>query len=259
MTARRAGWVFTASMALALALTSAPETARADGDAATRAEELAARAFERAQAAAYGEAIDLYLRSYDEAPSSRVLFNVAWIYDAHLHDGARAMAYYRRYVAEPDVEPDLVRRAEARLEVLASLEPPRPPAVAEPAQHAPVPLPAPAPAAAGGSPLRTWAFVAGGAGLGAIAVGTVLGVVAKSKNDEAASTCTGHACTDPNAVHLTDQALSAARGADVAFVAGGALLAGGVVMLLLAPRSRVQVAASAGPRSVGVGVSGALP
>jgi hypothetical protein len=87
----------------------------------------------------------------------------------------------------------------------------------------------------------------------------VLGGVAKSKNDQAGSSCTGHACTDPNAVHLTDEALSAARGADVAFVAGGALLAGGVVMLLLAPRSSVQVTASAGPRSAGVSIAGALP
>ena len=92
--------------------------------------------------------------------------------------------------------------------------------------------------------MRTWGFVAGGAGIGALALGAVLGLVARAKNDEAGRSCTGQACTDPRALQLTDQAASLARAADIAFVAGGVLVVGGVSLVLLSPGPTRGIAVS---------------
>lgn len=89
--------------------------------------------------------------------------------------------------------------------------------------------------------MRTWGFVTGGVGLGAIVVGAVLGLVAKSKNDDASRSCVGQACTDPRALALTDQAAGFATAADVAFVAGGVLVAGGLTLVLLSPTPAAPV------------------
>src|SRR5207244_3434519 len=101
------------------------------------------------------------------------------------------------------------------------------------------PAPAPAPAPPSSAPAyRTWGFIVGGVGLGAIATGTVFALIAKSKNDDASRSCAGHACTDPRALTLTDEASSAARVADVAFIAGGVFLAVGGALVYFAPSPR---------------------
>jgi hypothetical protein len=115
----------------------------------------------------------------------------------------------------------------------------------------------------GTSPLRLGGWVMVGAGVAGLAVGTVFGLVASSKLsapqcDESTKQC------DPGVV---SSANSAATVSTVGFVAGGALVAGGLALVLLAPRStrpsaaasgmRVGIAPAGGPSSAGLSVSGA--
>jgi tetratricopeptide (TPR) repeat protein len=223
------------ALAAALALALVPAIARADGvpddAAADAAEALGEQAYDALTDGKAREAIELYLRAYESAPAARFLLNVADIYRTRLHDREQAAAYYKRYAEAPDAEPALVRRA---LDALATPDTPSAP------RAAPSPIAGPPDAVratptSDGVSLRTWGYVAGSVGLGALVVGTVLGLVAKSKNDEASRSCVGQACSDPRALTLTDQAAGLATAADVAFVAGGVLVAGGVTLVLVAP------------------------
>lgn len=96
---------------------------------------------------------------------------------------------------------------------------------------------------AGGAASRSWQLPAGiavaGAGLAALGVGAALGVLAIDKNG--ASNADGHCdatgCDDTGFSLRTD-ALALGDGSTAAFIAGGVLLAGGVVVAVLAPRSK---------------------
>ena len=105
--------------------------------------------------------------------------------------------------------------------------PPAPPLVVGPI--------APAPAASPSSttsPVRTIGYVVGGVGLAGVVVGSIFGVDAISKNN-AAGCDAQSVCTNP-------QSRTAAQGSatisTAGFIAGGVLLAGGVVMILAAPK-----------------------
>jgi hypothetical protein len=79
-------------------------------------------------------------------------------------------------------------------------------------------------------------FALGGLGLVGIAVGAVFGVMAKSKNDESLEpqNCrTPELCTQAG-LDLRDEARSRAGVSTAMFVAGGVLLAGGIVMIVVA-------------------------
>lgn len=99
-----------------------------------------------------------------------------------------------------------------------------------------------------GSALRTTGIIVGAVGLVTLGVGTAFGLSAKSKNDDAASMCSGLECRDPRALTLTDEARSQATISTFGFVAGGALLAGGVVLYLVAPKSESKTALHVAPR-----------
>jgi hypothetical protein len=101
-------------------------------------------------------------------------------------------------------------------------------------------------AVGGGAPWRTVGLVTAGAGVVALGVSAALAFVAKSKEDQSNdSGCHGNDCTAAAAATRLD-ALSAANASTVAFVVGGVLAAGGVVLWLVAPPSN-------GDRAVGVG------
>ncbi len=217
----------------ALAILLAATAAHADGassapvdPAADRAEALGEEAYQANAAGRHRDAIELYLRAFDAAPAARFLLNIADLYEVRLRDHERAVIFYRRYVESPDAEPDLARRALDRLSA------PTPMVPSPPGEERPAPPPPPK-----GSPssMRTWGYVAGATGVGALVAGIVLALVAKSKNDDAARSCVGQACTDPRALTLSDQAAGLATAADVAFVAGGVLVAGGLTLVLLSP------------------------
>jgi len=118
---------------------------------------------------------------------------------------------------------------------------------------------APATQAQGSSTQKTIAWVVLGAGVVCLGVGTVFGLQAKSKNDEALqpNNCpTSMRCTQ-NGLNLTDDAKSAATIATIGFVAGGVALGAGAVLWITAPStSGVYVAPSVGLSFQGATLAG---
>ena len=113
--------------------------------------------------------------------------------------------------------------------------------------------PADAEAGGAGSGRRLAAWVTLGAGVAGVAVGSVFGLVAKSKNDEALQpqNCPTSTRCWQSGLTLTDDARSAATVSTVAFVAGGVALATGAVLWLTAPsRGALRVVPAAGGASL---------
>jgi hypothetical protein len=92
------------------------------------------------------------------------------------------------------------------------------------------------------SPLRPLAIATGGVGLLALASGAILGGVAIATNAAANDNhgCVMTMCDDQRGVDLRNQARTAGDVSTVLFVAGTALVVGGVVMWLMAPRKQTQ-------------------
>lgn len=114
-------------------------------------------------------------------------------------------------------------------------------------------------AAPSGSPLRTAALLTAGAGIVAFGVGTAFGLTAKSKRDEsnAPGGCRGNDCP-PAAAALRNDARTAGDTATVAFLVGGALVAAGVTLWLVAPRSPQAPSVAFVSTGLGGGVRGAF-
>ena len=99
------------------------------------------------------------------------------------------------------------------------------------------------------SPLRTAALISGGAGLVGLAVGGFFGLQAKSKQDDA--DCPGNVCKDEASASTLRSANDAATLSTIAFVAGGALVAGGITLWL--------VGSSSSPKTASVRLSPMMP
>lgn len=97
------------------------------------------------------------------------------------------------------------------------------------------------------------ALVAGGAGVVGLGVGTVFGLVALSKKSAAQTACPDRCATSTGVTDWND-ARSAGNLSTVGFVAGGVLVAAGVVLWLATPPARGEAGAG-----VAVGIApGAL-
>jgi len=116
---------------------------------------------------------------------------------------------------------------------------------------APVPPPVPgllpstppaSPPPSSGSALKTVGVVVGVVGVAGLVVGSVFGVEATSKNQQALEpqNCRTSTLCTPYGLSLTSDARNAATISTVGFAAGGALVAGGVVMWLVAPSSATK-------------------
>lgn len=101
-----------------------------------------------------------------------------------------------------------------------------------------------------GSAQRTTGLVFGGVGVVGIGLGAFFGLQASSKWSDAKSKCSDYpyGCST-DASDLRSSANSAGTLSTVAFVAGGALLATGVVLYLTAPTKKQSVALGFGPGS----------
>jgi hypothetical protein len=211
--------------------------ARADDEvdqSSLRAEKLATDAEALVARGAYSEAVELYLQASQAAPAAVLAFDIAWIYDQHLRAPKLALDYYKKCLASPDVEPNIAHIATTRVAAIeSSMSSSSARAGAEQPPAAPSMIP---PTSSAWSPMKTWALAAGGVGVVAIGIGATFGVIAKAKDDDANQYCTGDVCSDSRALTLTDEATSAARVADVAFITGAIFLAGGVALWLLAPK-----------------------
>jgi hypothetical protein len=119
--------------------------------------------------------------------------------------------------------------------------------------------------AAPSSSLRTVGLITAGAGLAAVAVGSVFGLMAIAKNNDSKSTCDAGNVCDPGGKSLRDQALTDGNASTVAFVIGAAAFATGVVLVLAAPgghasasqSARLEAAPSVSPGAAGLTFRGA--
>lgn len=103
-------------------------------------------------------------------------------------------------------------------------------------------------------------------GVGGVALGTVFGLQAKSKNDDSKAFCrtegTELYCQDQG-INLVNDAKSAATISTISFIAGGALAATGLVLFLTAPSPKtnsafgVRAVAALGPGFSGARIEGA--
>ncbi|HEY8074962.1 MAG TPA: hypothetical protein VIF62_12650 [Labilithrix sp.] len=128
------------------------------------------------------------------------------------------------------------------------------------AQPTPTPSVAPAPvqpappgedaSSARGGTQRALGIALGVTGLVGVGVGSVFGLVASSHRDDATRNCNADlsVCTTQGAADMRS-ARSSATVSTIAFVAGGALAAGGIVLWLTAPSERAT-AVGVGPASV---------
>lgn len=119
------------------------------------------------------------------------------------------------------------------------------------AQESSAPKPEAAPAEQAGSTQRTAAIAVGAVGVAGLGLGTVFGILAKNKWSDAKAQCSNYpsACS-PEGIDLNSTASSQATISTVAFIAGGAALATGVVLWVTAGHKDANhgVALGLGPR-----------
>lgn len=235
---------------LSFALSSAPATAWADppGGADSKVaagEALAEQAFNLYKEGRFSESVAMYSRAYELTGSSAIVFNIANIYDRKLREIDLAVDYYRRYLRMPDANPELLRRANDRLEALKHQSTPLP--TASPSAST---TPAAPPPDRPDPVWRATGLVLGGLGVVSLGVSGAFALQAKSKNDESDKYCSGRECTDPRGPELADDAVSAANVSTITFGAGLAALVGGAVIFFAGPTiSGAGSAASPAPRA----------
>jgi len=103
---------------------------------------------------------------------------------------------------------------------------------------------------------KTIALVAGGVGVAGVVVGSVFGLMSKSKHDEAEQHCNGSSCSDPQGVDLRSEARARGNVSTVAFIVGAVGLAGGATLWLTAPRHTETPGPQVGMTSGGIVVKG---
>jgi hypothetical protein len=84
---------------------------------------------------------------------------------------------------------------------------------------------------------RTAAIAIGSVGLAGVAAGGALGLLAMSTWSAAEAKCPTHTTCSKEAHDLSTKTLGLAKGSTIAFAAGGAVVAGAVVLWLTAPSS----------------------
>jgi hypothetical protein len=117
------------------------------------------------------------------------------------------------------------------------------------------------------APLRTVGWAVGGVGVAGLVVGSIFGAVAISKNNESKANahCDANNLCDAAGKSLRDDALNAATASTAAFIAGGVLVAVGVVLVIAAPHgdsgshgaaARLEITPAVGPGSAGLALGG---
>jgi tetratricopeptide (TPR) repeat protein len=226
----------------------ADDTAAADPSSVSQSERRAADAFAAYNKKEYAAAIALYLEAYDAAPSGSILYNIARIYDMKLHNRPSAIAFYRRYVADPSAQDDLIDISNQRLRELrnAEIATAKAGALADDGAgrtdggtvRGRDALPRAAHDAGeerrgGWSTLRWTGVALGAAGLLGVGVGGGFGLAAMSRAGTAKDQCDGNACVSQQGVDAARTARRDATVANIGFAGGGALLLTGVALYFL--------------------------
>jgi hypothetical protein len=132
-----------------------------------------------------------------------------------------------------------------------------PPVQQPPVQQQPPPQKPPAEE----SMQKTWAVVAGGAGIVAVAVGLGFGASASSKWSDAKTNCPSDRCTQQSDVTNGKDAGRAADIATVLVAAGSGAVLAGVILWLTAPKTdqhAVRIAPTFARDTLGLSVGGRL-
>ncbi len=235
--------------------------------------ELDAQANAAYQAGAFESASKLFIDLYERTDDANYLYNLAVCYD-RLDRLQEAVDTLNKYAAEaPDHDREAVaaklRGFEIRLETAEregdasdqetddTSSDDGAPAISTDATDDDT-------AAGRSMPLDIAGGVALGLGVTGVAVGIGLGVTSNGHKDSVESGCVaaeaGLLCSDAERDD-TDKAKSFALGADVAIIAGGVLVVGGVALLVAntvraKKRRNVAFAPAVGPRLTGIALSG---
>ncbi|HEY2407425.1 MAG TPA: hypothetical protein VGI10_15550 [Polyangiaceae bacterium] len=180
----------------------------------------------------------------DGAPMSSALIGERWPVDPGKHlvqaSSADGNASQQITLAEGDSKP-VVLHMQGSAGAAAPTNAAQPTNTAEP------------PSRSGGSPSSTFgtqkvlALTAGGIGVVGIAIGSVFGLQASSKNDQAKSLhCSGSTCPSADGVNLSRDAAKAGNLSTVAFIVGGVGLAAGATLWLTASSAPAQVGVGPG-------------
>ena len=239
----------------------------ASGPDKARAAELVKKSVEAYRQGDFKQAIALLDEAYAIDPQPVLTYNRARAQEG-LGNVDDAIAGYEQYLAQEPAAPD--RGAiEQRLVTLrrqrderATLEKERDARRDAPVPNNVAPPPPPAAAPPPDAPLASrhsvFPYVVAGGGVVAVAVGGVLGAVALSRNDAAASEP-----VQRNAIDLKDQAHGLATASTAAFIVGGVLVAAGVTWWVIdhgvfSKQSRAaSLGVRLGPGMLGLG--GVLP
>jgi serine/threonine-protein kinase len=149
--------------------------------------------------------------------------------------------------------PALVKGAEAPVTATTGAQPP------VGAETRPPPQPSHPPAKRGLTTGQTVGLVVGGVGVIGLGLGSYFGVRAISKNSDAEEQCNEDNRCNQEGIDLTDKARKDATAANIAFAAGGVLVAlGGVVFLSTGARDedRVALVPLLGPGTAAASISG---
>lgn len=138
----------------------------------------------------------------------------------------------------------------------------------EPAQDQPQATAFPEPIVERGSTQRTIGWVVAGAGLAGLGVGAGFGLDSLQKRNRANDHCNGDLC-DATGVSLRDKAMTSGNVATIVGIAGGAVVLGGLVLVLTAPRGHerkeaqtagsIRAYPSVGLNGGGFAIEGLLP
>lgn len=224
-------WALVATSATSMNPAWAQPDDAATEDGADEARALFERAAAHAERGAWKDACPLFQRAHDLGPTGGTRLRLADCYE-NLGDLDRARRYYQEIVDNQATETKPERLVIAR-ERLATLPPP----VEEPVpKPEPEPVSAPPPPSTairedpGFSPVPGAILASiGGAGL---VVGAVLGGLALAEESDIRAACPTGTCA-PDLATDADAAEGKALGADIALIAGGAIAATGVVLLVV--------------------------
>ena len=246
-------------LALGLSGLADPGVARA---ADPTAAELSDQAYERYEASDFPGAVALYMKAYALNVDSRILFNVAQIYDRKVQDRDLALEYYRRYLKSTTTEVDLVRKATERVTELQRQSDDKPkgdvPASSGTAVSGPVATPTATSAAATAAPTsepapsRPYWIGYGATGLLVVGAAITGGLALGASGDLAKMSYAGS--TIPDDVQSASSKVKT-LGVVTDVLIGGAVVAAAVTLIvqLASPKAPAVARAKTAPRATAGG------
>jgi hypothetical protein len=258
VTNRNWAWILvTSTLATASLRAAGAEAQETPATDVSRAESYAAEAFEAYRSKDYDQAVALYRKALEATPSPDILYNLARIYDTKLKDRASAIEFYSRYADDPGADPARLRMVTERLTRLRELEriasqstdgsptAPVPGSIRGEASATPAKLSASTRSRSGGiSTARVVGILVGAAGVAGVGVGVGFGLAARSDTQVAHDQCDGNACFTQRGVDAAKDAKRAATVSTIAFISGGALLVGGLALIVFGPDATERDVAS---------------